>query len=115
MATALALKTAADGAVTAALAAIVDEEQSRDWLYCELGAVPTAQQWVNQAADFTAPADYWTAMSEATQQTSCAIPQVLGAKTSNAAGDEATCTAACQADANCAVSTWDAEASTCSF
>jgi len=51
------LSEAADAAVLAANAAIADEETSRGYLYCELGAVPA---FTGQDAGFTAPTDYWT-------------------------------------------------------
>ena len=60
-----ALKTAADAAVTAATAAIADEEMSRNWLYCELGAVPefTYDRNGDGTPDHEAskPANWWTA------------------------------------------------------
>lgn len=59
------LKTAADAAVAAATAAIADEEMSRNWLYCELGAVPefTYDRDGDGTADHEAskPTNWWTA------------------------------------------------------
>jgi hypothetical protein len=59
----LVLKEAADAAVQAATSAITDEETSRNWLYCELGAVPaftvdsdgdtTVDSWSTDYVPFT--------------------------------------------------------------
>jgi hypothetical protein len=65
MSNALALKEAADAAVTAAEAAIADEQLSRNWLYCELGAVPafTYDRNNDDMSDFetSKPTSWWAA------------------------------------------------------